>query len=647
MKRVLSEVNVSQVSKKTKHLEALQDLYRLQPKFNGKPVYFFYRKEQYREGLLIYDKQDKIFYVFDKKTGEKFGTFGSWIKFLKVRKIFSGERSALATIFFEPNSSGSNLASLLRTEQSSYWKNCDSISIAEVTSLIKTEFFGVEIRDIINGIGVTFFGKEQKIEKYLIIKWQKNLISYELYVLEKSIKEIYGIETGITSERTILEIRFEKVVQLHGIHLVRNQKNSNNIHEPFAILENQNQPQEAYRRIDCHLLVTETNVCKNCQKLKDTLIKIKNRNFMDTLHFKSAHASQEVLSKKIQIQRKKITSQEQKIRNLQLQLQQKVEEEEEVVSEELGQIAKKVARDVREKKVDLSSFNPMFQELIRIQSGKVNGVRYHPMFLRWAISVYSRAGNTAYEAIKGIMRLPSVSTIKNYINESQQCSGWQIKTAYHILEKMAVENIGNHGRIRFFSHDFFKIQKGLLWSQRDNRYVGYLDFENEKEELQSFIIQCEKELQGENTSNLPNLKDNNQDLATQVHQIIWHSATYNFAYNIAYYGINTLDAHEINKILFQLAANLECISIHTYGSVCDGAGENRNHIKSFDWWAFSWSLGDIVEVDIGKNNYERAKIIATSLDRSKFTVQLLDSSISSEFQVNRNSLRQPMPIKQN
>lgn len=96
------------------------------------------------------------------------------------------------------------------------------------------------------------------------------------------------------------------MVQLRGIHLVRNQKNSNNIHEPFAILENQNQPQEAYRRIDCHLLVTETNVCKNCQKLKDTLIKIKNRNFMDTLHFKSAHASQEVLSKKIQIQRKVI-----------------------------------------------------------------------------------------------------------------------------------------------------------------------------------------------------------------------------------------------------------------------------------------------------------------------------------------------------
>jgi hypothetical protein len=57
--------------------------------------------------------------------------------------------------------------------------------------------------------------------------------------------------------------------------------------------------------------------------------------------------------------------------------------------------------------------------------------------------------------MKGIMRLPSISTIKNYINENQQHSGWQNKTAHLILEKMAVENIGSYGRIGFFSHDSF------------------------------------------------------------------------------------------------------------------------------------------------------------------------------------------------
>lgn len=81
--------------------------------------------------------------------------------------------------------------------------------------------------------------------------------------------------------------------------------------------------------------------------------------------------------------------------------------------------------------------------------------------MQWAISIYSRAGRTAYEVMKGIMRLPSIFTIKNYINENQQHSGWQNKTAHLILEKMAVENIGSYGRIGFFSHDSFKIQKGI------------------------------------------------------------------------------------------------------------------------------------------------------------------------------------------
>jgi hypothetical protein len=82
----------------------------------------------------------------------------------------------------------------------------------EVTSLIKTnitskqEFFGAGMREIVNGIGITFFGKEDKVEKDLIIKWQDNLISYDMNVFEKSVKKINGIETGIAIERDLFEI---------------------------------------------------------------------------------------------------------------------------------------------------------------------------------------------------------------------------------------------------------------------------------------------------------------------------------------------------------------------------------------------------------------------------------------------------------
>lgn len=94
------------------------------------------------------------------------------------------------------------------------------------------------------------------------------------------------------------------MVKLRGVNLVNNQKNSNNIHEVFATLENQGQSNEAYRRIDCDLLINKINICQNCQKLKDTLTKIRNRNLAGTLSTKISHASQEILANKVQLQRK-------------------------------------------------------------------------------------------------------------------------------------------------------------------------------------------------------------------------------------------------------------------------------------------------------------------------------------------------------
>ena len=62
-------------------------------------------------------------------------------------------------------------------------------------------------------------------------------------------------------------------------------------------------------------------------------------------------------------------------------------------------------------------------------------------FLRWAISVYSRSGKAAYDAMKTIMHLPLISTLKSYINESEQHSGWRDKTGFQILESLTANNI--------------------------------------------------------------------------------------------------------------------------------------------------------------------------------------------------------------
>jgi hypothetical protein len=108
-----------------------------------------------------------------------------------------------------------------------------------------------------------------------------------------------------------------------------------------------------------------------------------------------------------------------------------------------------------------------------------------------------------------------------------------------------------------------------------------------------------------------------------------------------------MKAHNLNTLIFNLAAKLECIGIHTIGSICDGAGENRIHIKSFDWYASKWSSGDLVEVNFNKDkkSFHAAKIIDSNFEQTKFTVDQLDCDNSKKIEVDRAFIRSPMPLK--
>jgi hypothetical protein len=179
--------------------------------------------------------------------------------------------------------------------------------------------------------------------------------------------------------------------------------------------------------------------------------------------------------------------------------------------------------------------------------------------------------------------------------------------------------------------------------------VGYLDFENEMQEFQEFAYECQYEIESTSIETTPilNSSTHKHKLSTQVHQFMWHSITHNFAFPISYYGINTITAHSLNTIIFDLAARLECVGIKTIGSVCDGAGENRTHIRSFDWYASKWTSGDIVEVNFNKDkkSFYAAKIIECNLERTIFTVIPLDDNNPETFNVERAFIRPPMPSK--
>ncbi|RHZ86144.1 hypothetical protein Glove_54g111 [Diversispora epigaea] len=473
------------------------------------------------------------------------------------------------------------------------------------------EFSGTAIQEISGGLEFRFATIDKQSEKKLLIFSKNGLYSYEVCVFNKVVQDVYLSFPINAIERTLGDIiniihyvffvqichgqstiGFEDIIHIRGTQLVNKEID----HTPFALMEKNGQ---VYRQVDCTLVIKENITCENCSKLKKTLQQIQRRISFGVNSTKIIHASKEILTEKIILQQKIIKEQNEKIKNY---IKKKIENEEEEVSNEIANVVYTVIKDVTNTKIDLSTLHPIFQELIHIQSEKLNGTRYHPI-------------KSGHDAIKEIIRLPAISTIK-----------------------------------RFFSHDSFKIQKGLLWDQRKNCYIGYLDFENELHEYQQFALQCKHEIEGNNSSNsLSTCTTNKQkfNLATQVHQFIWHSITHNFAFPISYYRINNITPHILNTLIFNLAAKLECVGIHTCASICDEADENKVHIKSFDWYASKWISGDIVEVNFNKDkrSFHIVKILSSNLERTKFTVIQLDCNNSKNITIDRSFIRAQMLLK--
>lgn len=206
-----------------------------------------------------------------------------------------------------------------------------------------------------------FFLLKFAMDKILLVCKLFKLLMYFIFIIILFIK--------------YLILGFEDVIQIHGNQLVSNDKE----HIPFAFLENKNQPEEAYWHIDCKLIIKDGNICDNCQKIYKTMQQIHRRSLAGTNPVKIAHASKEILIKKIEHQKKLIKTQYVTLANTRDYLKEKIKKEEGETSDKISKIAHTVIENITNKNIDISNLHPIFQELIHIQSEKPNGTRYHPM----------------------------------------------------------------------------------------------------------------------------------------------------------------------------------------------------------------------------------------------------------------------------
>lgn len=102
------------------------------------------------------------------------------------------------------------------------------------------------------------------------------------------------------------------------------------------------------------------------------------------------------------------------------------------------------------------------------------GARYHPMIIRYCLSLYAKSAS-CYEEIRnsGILKLPSSRTLRDYKNFIKPGVGFQ----EGIIEDLTnfTRNYSNCHRYVTLMFDEMKIKSNLVFDKHGDELIGFVD----------------------------------------------------------------------------------------------------------------------------------------------------------------------------
>ncbi|RIA83429.1 hypothetical protein C1645_833862 [Glomus cerebriforme] len=139
---------------------------------------------------------------------------------------------------------------------------------------------------------------------------------------------------------------------------------------------------------------------------------------------------------------------------------------EEAVSDDLGQIAQEVANRVTKSEIDISTFSLIFQELIRIQCNKAKEIRYHPMYKD---IVEVNIGKNNYEKAKIIATNLDRSKFSVYLLDPFSPNIFQVdqvENAMGMIDKLKEISTGTRGFLEMVKEIFILYPEATIEPRR-------------------------------------------------------------------------------------------------------------------------------------------------------------------------------------
>lgn len=179
------------------------------------------------------------------------------------------------------------------------------------------------------------------------------------------------------------------------------------------------------------------------------------------------------------------------------------------------------------------------------------GMRWHPMIIRWALTLHSRS-KSAYRAIvqPGFVNLPSERTLYEYYHYRQYSAGVDVQGIMEFAKTRAGQDFS-------LLIDEMKIKEGIVYSERSGEMTGYIAL-------------------GDLQSELEQLKGSSQVIATHALVMLIRGIKKPDTFAASTFFTKGATASQLYFMVWETIAYLELVGLQMRVLVCDGATANRS-----------------------------------------------------------------------
>ena len=477
-------------------------------------------------------------------------------------KSFPSTKTARATTSIEKRSAAASSQATQPTTKTSCYKSFNDF-ITRISSLKLSSNW--VIMNYVDQVVIYFQDNEHKIPKFEIYvnsSLNYNILVYNWHLSSEHelIKRYNGSMQNITLSSLISELT-KNLVVCKG---VTEYKSENLVHHviPKHFEESASTPllqTETFRSLKCNIM-SLTEKCNECSK-KEKQHRLQQQ--------KRAEKSTEPIKPNAPIsltspERMKATIQTFRIQNKELEeklahLRQEIKSSSISVDSNLNNDLVSIMSDADPSKV--SPFMKFFwEEQQKYLKSSSTGVRYHPMIIRYCLSLASKSAS-AYDDIRydektgtGFLILPSRRRLRDYKNYIRPERGFNENIIDELKHK--VKDFSDAEKFIVLLFDEMKIQENLVWDKHSGELIGYVDL-------------------GDPSLNYATL-EKVDEIASHVLVFMIRSVINSYKFSLANFATTGATACQMFPLFWSAISILETnCDLQVIAATCDGASPNR------------------------------------------------------------------------